>query len=320
LKKYRIEMNLMHSHSNDDFASSERRRLLEALEACRPGTDDFERLLDAETVRAIRGDGELTERHRRLQKFDAAVGRAFVDVPVPADFESRLLAALAADTLVAAVEENTSLAGAISPEPAPSAPFAATSPDPRADEVRPAQPPTVATARWSRRGWMAACGALTAATAAGLTGVWFLRRDTREMTVEQLLDEAFALHQSDSQATAIPVDRMNPPADFPFSDAIWRPALLRRRSLDGRFLGRPGVAFELAADGGPRATLYVLGDRFGSQQVVGVADSPSSRPGKTTGGRALGAWRQAGFLYVFVVEGDGDRYRSYFSKSAEVYA
>jgi hypothetical protein len=178
--------------------------------------------------------------------------------------------------------------------------------------------------RLSRRRWLAACGATTAATAAGLIGFWFIRRNQpSEITVEQLLDEAYALHETDGSISATAIDPRNLPTDFPLTSAIKLPAgfVPRRRNLDGsRLIGRPGAAYELAPVGRPRATLYVLGDHFGMQGVAGVPQIASGVADKTTGHRALGAWREGGMLYVFVVEGDEHRFRQFFAQSTGVFA
>lgn len=322
-------MNLKNPHSNNEYSNenpsrenasdddassvnSGRRKLLESLESCRPGSDDFERLLDAETVAAVHSDAELTRRYGLVQQFDTTVARAYADVPVPGGLENRLLAALAADALVTQVEKATA-----------ENVTANVAADVRPLEARPGESHSVAPARMSRRGWLAACGAAGAATAAGLAGFWFLRPgEPVEMTVEQLLDDAFALHNSEGEQTpAVAIDVRNAPTDFPVSrEFAVNGARLPRRNVDGKLLGRPGVAYELAPVGQPRATLYVLGDRSGAQGVAGVPDAASGLAQKTTGNRALGAWREGGLLYVFVVEGDEHRYRGYFKQSTGVYA
>jgi hypothetical protein len=321
----------LNSPSNNEYSNPDRLRLLEALEACRPGSDDFDRLLEARSREAVRADAGLTARYRRLQRLDGVIGRAFADVPVPVGLDARLMAALAADALVGRVEASSSEAsrGENSWGEASRAQVS------RAQESRVAAPTSnplhasaaapVEPARFSRRGWLAVCGATAAATAAGLAGLWLLRSNRPgEMTVEQLLDEAFALHEQleDRLPPAVEVDLRNPPVDFPMSAKISRRAGIvpRRRPLDGRLLGRPGSAYELAGPGAPRATLYVLGDGSGSHGVVGVPDSVSGHPDKTTGNRALGAWREGGLLYVFVVEGDAERYRRFFAESGGVFA
>jgi len=69
-------------------------RLLEAIEACRPGSDETSDpemvLLAAELAR----HPELDRLYRRVQKIDRAIGDAFRDVPVPSGLADRLLARL----------------------------------------------------------------------------------------------------------------------------------------------------------------------------------------------------------------------------------
>ena len=54
-----------------------------AMDVCRPGSDDLSQAELAEFAAALESDDALREQYRRLQTFDAAVGQAFQDVPVP---------------------------------------------------------------------------------------------------------------------------------------------------------------------------------------------------------------------------------------------
>ncbi len=89
---------------------------------------------------------------------------------------------------------------------------------------------------------------------------------------------------------------------------------LRWRTIRG-LLGSTGVAYDLSAPGGRRATLYVV-----SQAVAGLPTQPPLEPRPTTAGCWAAAWHEDGLLYVLVVEGGPGVYRSYLRLSSGPFA
>ena len=66
----------------------------QAIDACRPGSDDLQRPEMAALAEAIRCDPDVRRRYDCSQQFDASVRGVFRDVPVPAGLADRLLAAV----------------------------------------------------------------------------------------------------------------------------------------------------------------------------------------------------------------------------------
>ncbi len=69
-------------------------RTLEALEACRPGSEDLSDPVMASLVSQMAASRELDDLYERLQKFDASLASAYQDVPVPEGLAERILAHL----------------------------------------------------------------------------------------------------------------------------------------------------------------------------------------------------------------------------------
>ena len=116
-------------------------RILEAIEACRPGIDNLADADFAHLATAIAADPELEDLYERLQAVDTRVAAAMHDVAVPEGLARRLT-----DQLAAARVGSLGLAEAMD------------SPAPECDA--PARPQKV-----SRRWLVAAGGAFTAAAA-----------------------------------------------------------------------------------------------------------------------------------------------------------
>ena len=71
------------------------REILEAMESCRPGSDDLFDPALAPLVEVLTLDPDLADRFQRQQQADAAVASAFRDVAVPDGLAERLLGRLA---------------------------------------------------------------------------------------------------------------------------------------------------------------------------------------------------------------------------------
>ncbi len=66
-------------------------RILEAIESCRPGSDDVADAGLAYLAAALAADPELDGLYQRTQQVDAVVAGCFRDVPVPEGLRQRLL-------------------------------------------------------------------------------------------------------------------------------------------------------------------------------------------------------------------------------------
>ncbi len=194
-------------------------RVIEALEACRPGSDDAaspELQLDE----ILAADAGLRERFERLQRAESRLCEAFGDVPVPAGLEQRILARLAGETKA--------------------------SPERKGPWLR-------------RRWWLAASAAAAVAAslfAAFWIGLPSTHPRDEAGVLDAVL-QRFALEVESDLPPGLLVAENEPPARFPMSRAVARVPDLRWRVVRG-LLGQRAVAYDFPDGGGRGATLYVL--------------------------------------------------------------
>lgn len=250
--------------------------LLAAMEACRPSHDDAADPLLAPLAAAMAGDPQLDDRYQRQQRLDVALGGALQDVPLPDGLAGRLLQALA-------TAREPKLAAVTAPAP----PAARLSGGFRR--------------RRAVRGWgFAAAGVAAAALIFALMVLEVGRHDS--CTPQFVLEQAVNLFAAAAPGPAWPVAQKSPPATFPLSSVLRESSDVRWRPLHG-FLDRAGVAYELTAPGGGRATLYVV-----HRSVLGAPNQPPAMPAHQTGSWSAAIWQQDGLLYVLVVQGDSRAY------------
>ncbi len=261
-------------------------RLLEAMEACRPGSDDLEDPALAPLAEALAADPDLAELFERLRRVDSRVAEAFGDVPLPEGLADRITARLAA------ANNGQKPAGA-APQP---------------DETGVDQPIAEAAKR-PRRGWpgWVLAGTVAAAAAAVIVAVILPRRALQDLDQQSVADGAIEFFDGDGDAEGRLAAEAPPPDAYPTDRDfdVRRFPRIRWRSIRG-FLGRKGVAYDLGAPRAPRATLYVVQC---TAAVPGLPNAVPRRPVSTTRGRSVGAWQKGGLLYVLVVEGDSRTYQ-----------
>ncbi|HUT13882.1 MAG TPA: hypothetical protein VMY42_25560 [Thermoguttaceae bacterium] len=262
-------------------------RILEAIEACRPGSDDMADGELAFLAAELEAHPELADLYDRLQRTDEVVAAAFREVPVPEGLEQRLLdhlaAARAADTLAADSRKATAALAEDRPVVA---------------AVRPR--------RFSRR-WLIAGGTLTTTAAAVLVAVvvWMLNHGPQPYTKQMVLEDAqrFFIDESRELGPIRTYPNEPPPADYRI-----RPEqlgqMLQWRPITG-FLDCDGVAYDVP---GGQATIYVV--RRTIDDRLPVQPPPSADP--TTGGVSASVWQQGELLCVLVVDGDSDAYRRFY--------
>ncbi|OHB68403.1 MAG: hypothetical protein A2V70_17175 [Planctomycetes bacterium RBG_13_63_9] len=265
-------------------------RILEAIEACRPESDDVDDPALAYLAAELAADPRLKDLFGRLQRLDATLAASFCDVPIPEGLQQRLLDRLAAARAELAVSSEAEETPAAEP-PRPAARVADT---PR---------------RGSRRWMLATAGALSAA-AALLVAVWIGLFDSEDYTEQAVLDEAIQFFSDESdkppeQGRLLEVQP--PPSGYPMSRAIAQVPGVRWRSIRA-FRGRTGVAYDMSL-GGTEATLYVV-----LPPVVGLAARPGNDPGHRTAGSSASTWVEGGRMYVLVVRGDVPDYERFLRR------
>lgn len=259
-------------------------RIVEAMEACRPGSKD---VLDpglAFLAEQLRAHPEWERQYRRLQRVDQALADAFRDVAVPQGLADRILARLARERAPDAPPEGSL---------------------PKAD--RGSESAAVA-ARWGQRvsrRWLLGGIASVAAAASLLVAVSMYLRQPPPIPGEQLGPLAIEFFLADDgHGGGVLVNEIAPPAAYRFSAALsWFPETTSWRWVEG-LLDAKAVAYDLVCPTGERATLYVL-----RRASAGLPTTPSPTPAFSTHGCSTTAWQADGLLYLLVVEGGTPSYR-----------
>ena len=251
-------------------------RILEALEACRPGSDDLQDPAMEPLARQIGVFPELGILYDRLQRTDRAVAEAFQRVHVPAGLAARILTRLAAGL------------------------------DPLGQLL--SMPPKAAVCRTRRRGWLWAAGALAVAASVLVAVLLNLPKAAKLPGVEEVLNQAIAFFDHDARTGGTLVgSEPPPPVHYPLSAALpVRTCEVRWRPIDG-FLDTRGMAYDIRGPGGVSATLYVV--KLG---LPGLGSSPPGVPMLATGHRSTAVWQEGDLLYVLVVEGESREYERFF--------
>lgn len=258
--------------------------LREAIEACRPGSDDLHSPEMASLREQLAADPELQQFYDRVKHFDRRLAEAFRDVPVPEGLEARILARLGIAGAVSAADSRGDVAEAA---PMRRSPFD--------------QPPEAAQSRRSRR-WLFRAAAAVAASL--LVGTFVYLQRPIPLAESQILDAARSAFQSEGTNAwneGAPPDRFLP------SGYVRRVSLARVkwRELEG-FLGHQAVVYDLTRPDGPSARLYVV-----RANAAGLPPLPPSAPQSTTHGMSVSAWAERGLLCILVVDGTPRDYQRY---------
>jgi hypothetical protein len=259
-------------------------RLLEALEACRPGSDDLKDPALAFLAEQLAADPQLAELAERLTRVDSSVAEAFGDVPLPDGLADRIMARLAA-------ANNGQKPSDAVPQPQQTAV--------EAPSAEAAKRPT---RLWP--GWVLA-GTVAAAVAATVIAALVIPHPPKNLDQQAVLDGAREFFIVDGDAGSQLVAEVAPPDAYPTDPDfdVRRFPRIRWRSIRG-FLGRKGVAYDIGGPGTPRATLYVV-----QCTVPGLPPATPPQPSSTTRGVAISAWQRGNLLYVLVVEGEPGIYQ-----------
>ena len=260
-------------------------RLIEAIEACRPQSDDHLQPDLAPLAAELAGNARLREAFERIQTTDAAIGRAVRDVPVPEGLADRLLVRLAEARQVEATKVIASTALA---------------------ETALAE---TASRRFDRRSIILGVASFVAAAAILLAFLLTLR--PRAYSLAEIQSQAMAQFQADLEQKPLGrlVSSSAPSEAFPMSRDVVASSGMRWRNVPS-LLGGKAIAYDLTLPDGTRATLYVVRPRSG---MPPLPSAPPSTPTPMTQRRSLAAWKSAtpggNVLYVLAVDGGTSSYR-----------
>jgi hypothetical protein len=254
----------------------------EQIDACRPGSDDLALPALASLATALESDRALAEEMARSQRFDQSVAAAMHDLPVPAGLAERLLAKLSAAGLDEIdVEEAAN------------------------EKVALATPPRPISRRVALGGVLATSLLVLIALA-----IQFRPEPSRRITAEEL----------SSFATQWSADVNNPAGSwqklkagetvkgFVPPTAVLQPAK-SWQSLKTT-LGETAVAYDVSPRLGRRAVLFVVR----TKHVYPVQSLPYSHLTNMSGSVSAAAWQSKGFLYVLVIDKEGQRLDDFLEK------
>ena len=261
------------------------KRLVESIEACRPGSDDIASPDMADVARQIQQDPQVHSLYERVQKWDAAVSSAMDKVSVPEGLAERILDRLRAQAAVS-TNEIRSLGGQ--------------QPIAEAAAVRLALPLDLAS-RWSRRKWLVGFTMIAASIlVVAFLSVWLPVGG--DVPLEEIADGWLQELGGNWQDTQLAPREFAVPGAVMASPTSWQ--WLAKRS------SARGVVYQLQDRAGATARLYVV-----RLSRVGLPTAPPASPQSNTAGKAVGYWRSGEVVYVLVVPGDERSYRAFVSSS-----
>jgi hypothetical protein len=258
------------------------KRIIEGIEACRPGSDDVLSAEFKDLAHCVEHDPEAQIAYQRVQKWDAAVAAAMEQVTVPAGLAERIVDRLnSADSVPTSgdVGLGTVAMDAVA-----------------MDAVELHKPTPAGRRHGSRRRRLAVVSSLAAALlVAAFVGVlWQPRSSSPIEKIAEGWMQQLGPWQSIQRA----------PHDFPVPSAVVASPTAWQRV--GNVASGRGVAYQLSNARAGAAMLFVV-----KLSVAGSPPAPPVSPQSTTGGKAIGYWQIGGLLYVLVVEGDERSYREF---------
>ena len=268
--------------------------LNEAIDACRPGSDDAQSPELQMLAQAIASDPSTRRRYEQCQQLDAAIGRAIREpIDPPAGLAERLLAAVSAEN-----GETSALQTATEPLPNPVADVA---PAEKSSAPNSASAGNTSAGN-TRRQIFTAAAALAVVAACVATFFWW---PNGQLSTEQFanLVKQWDDHVSDQNW---PWNAADQRFREHFSDIVVQGEFRRWTVFTTRY-SKTTAAYELSQMG-VRAKLFCFPTNMATPEI------PTKFPGSllsSTGGLCIGAWKSGGLVYVLVVEGSVDDYNSF---------
>lgn len=269
----------------------------QAIDACRPGSDDLQRPEMSALAEAVRCDPDVHHRYECSQQFDASVIGLFRDVPVPAGLVDRLLAA---------VDPSSRRTTAESQEPV--TPLSS-----EHDVRKGAERVNRGSPRARRRIWPIMAGSLTAVAALGgflllvpYFGVGEPRADDERLPDEIMLWADAVVRQGWNE------DLQTPEVlERPLDRRAVRASPQRWCSIATAYDSQT-VVYDVAPRGTEMALVFCMRSRVRNSTL---REMPPWNAVSATGGLTLGVWRREDLVYVLVVRGGPLRYRELIEAS-----
>jgi hypothetical protein len=276
----------------------------DAMESCRPGSDDLNLPEMSPLAEALAADPELRGTFSRIERLDRQITAATRDLPVPGGLAERILARLpvqaASDEASHQKQDADQAAIPAIATALDSAKVNAAADDPNA--VSPLPLP-LTRRRISRRAWSLAAVGTCALVAAAFFAV--LRPQTPLSADDLIAQSGDWAAQIWDRATWSTIGS----AKYPFSAAVRAQALAWTDVSS--IVGKDAIAYDISI-GGHRAVLFVIPS---NDPVANSA--PPAEPQSSTGGQMIGCWQTGGMVYVLVVEGDARAYQNLIRPSVQ---
>jgi hypothetical protein len=270
----------------------------QAVDACRPGSEDLQGPEMAALSEAVQSDPEVRRCYERSQQFDAAVSWAFRDVPVPVGLADRLLAAVGPSS-----EQSTA-------KPSELVSLPSTDRDIQIAANQGSRWPQ----RRNRRIWTVAAGTLTAAAALAV----FLLVVPYFGAEEPQAGDRLA---GDIVAWTDLVVRQGWNEDLQAAQVHERPLDRTVRASPQRWCSiataydSQTIVYDIAPPGGALALVFCMRSK---SRTSSLPDIPPWNAFSATGGLTLGVWRRGDMVYVLVVGGGARRYRELIEASQPI--
>lgn len=265
------------------------RRIREAIEACRPASDDLHDADLTDAARAVQDDPQARLDYERVQHYDAAIVKSIDDVPIPAGLEERILARLrAAEGEPLNGRNDELLAGVVT---------AATGEQPAAGQ--PATEPHVVPA--PRRFGMPRRRSSVAALAAVLSCVMIVA--AYSLWPEPGEEDLVTLAERWQGGMNDKWESMDDaPHELPVPAGALHVAPARWQWIS-HYAKHPVVAYELNDPRAGKATLYVA-----KMKREGLRSSPPLKP-QSNSRKVVAYWQSGSCVYVLVVDNERDYQR-----------
>ncbi len=275
-----------------------RTELYEAIDACRPGSDDLDAPEMRELAELIACDDDVRQIFERSQRLDENIGEAIRDVTIPDGIEARVLLCLAAGN-----QADMALD---------------TGPVERLDAGQPGGATTVVgrSAETARRPaiskWVRIVGAAAALSILVVAGVFAFKAffPPSPIPFEALAEDVH--HWVDQAAEGEwAKDWTSAPDDSPASSVPAKPHQWQRISTqyDAR-----STVYDLTPPGKPLVFHIIVH----TNREFDVPTFMPRTPQSSTGGVCIGACQRGGALYILYVVGGEDRYQRFVEERLPV--
>lgn len=278
-------------HMND---SDTTKTIKEAIDACRPGSDDVSLPEMSALAESLQDDDQVRGWYDRTQRSDLAIGGVFQDIPIPEGLSDRLVEAIQKVREEPGEESSSFVDEAVAEQ----------------SDLNTAASVAIPAARRKRWKPLAVVGASLAVII--LACFFLLRPDDREITIGKLHSEVSEWIVEVAPSTDWNLDLGEVPAKYIPRD----PALLaipQQWCFTETSHDRRTIVYGVSRPGEKEVSAYVFCIHTKGRDITLPNVLPLA-PQWTTGRVSIGAWQRNGMVYILAVQGGEQQYRSYIRR------